>query len=237
MRCEILRRAVRATDVLVLALRQDALRGTSGIQRGLIIMRKVFLDCGMREGDAIAAFLGDTTVGGGRYAKCLGCRADAAEYEFIGFESSDYKSWDRCRCRFYGIRFLGIEKLVWTHDGAVAFATDGDWEGCRVAQMLGQDVSHFVAGPATNLKVKHLPCLDFSKFLFTEFSPDDYIVVKMDIEGAEYDVLDEVIKTRAIEKIRELYVEYHSWGRTFLRSDIEIGLSRCSALHYRCDWP
>ena len=36
------------------------------------------------------------------------------------------------------------------------------------------------------------------------------IVVKMDIEGAEYDVLEDLIKSGFIEKISHLYVEFHS---------------------------
>jgi len=36
------------------------------------------------------------------------------------------------------------------------------------------------------------------------------IVVKMDIEGAEYDALDDLIKSGAIEFVSHLYVEFHS---------------------------
>jgi FkbM family methyltransferase len=43
------------------------------------------------------------------------------------------------------------------------------------------------------------------------FSKDDYIIVKMDIEGAEYDILEHLLKRPdAYNKINELHVEWHS---------------------------
>ena len=41
------------------------------------------------------------------------------------------------------------------------------------------------------------------------FSKDDYIVVKMDIEGSEFSVLDGLIRENMIEYINEIYVEFH----------------------------
>ena len=75
-------------------------------------MRKVFIDCGCREGDAIAAFLGDQTVGWGAYHRCLKPRPDTNEYEIIGFESPDYKHLHSTRNRFSGVQSLPGDTMI-----------------------------------------------------------------------------------------------------------------------------
>jgi hypothetical protein len=41
------------------------------------------------------------------------------------------------------------------------------------------------------------------------FSKEDYIVLKVDIEGAEYEVLEKMFEDGSIEYIDELYIEWH----------------------------
>jgi hypothetical protein len=48
--------------------------------------------------------------------------------------------------------------------------------------------------------------IDFSKFLG---GLEGSIYVKMDIEGAEYEVLRQLIKDGNIKKIKELHIEFH----------------------------
>jgi len=51
-------------------------------------------------------------------------------------------------------------------------------------------------------------CINFSNFLKT-LNEDDYIILKLDVEGAEYDILEHLISEGTINKINELYVEFH----------------------------
>lgn len=51
--------------------------------------------------------------------------------------------------------------------------------------------------------------IDFSLFLKNVATKDDFVVVKMDIEGAEFAVLQSLIDTSAYELIDHLYCEYH----------------------------
>lgn len=199
-------------------------------------MRKLFIDCGTREGDAIAAFLGDRNVGSGDYFRCLRPRIDASDFELIGFESSDYEFLSKTRARFSGKQFTLIEKLVWVYDGFAEFDTDGRSDTCRlveVARTLDGGMLH--NNPSA--KIKSLPCIGFARYITTSFSVSDYLVVKMDIEGAEYDVLDQLIATDGIYLINELYVEYHHLGKTHLRPQIENHLMSRQNIYYRSDWP
>lgn len=51
--------------------------------------------------------------------------------------------------------------------------------------------------------------VDLSSFLVENFTQEDYIVLKLDIEGAEYPVLSKLINTGTIKYINKLYGEWH----------------------------
>ncbi len=51
--------------------------------------------------------------------------------------------------------------------------------------------------------------IDFSEWLALNFSSSDYVIIKMDIEGAEYDVLEKIISDGNQSIINELIVEFH----------------------------
>jgi FkbM family methyltransferase len=54
-----------------------------------------------------------------------------------------------------------------------------------------------------------VPCIDLSNFIKNNFDKKDFIIVKMDIEGAECDTLSKMIDDNTIDYINELYVEWH----------------------------
>ena len=54
-----------------------------------------------------------------------------------------------------------------------------------------------------------VPCFDLSSWLRTSFESDDYIILKLDIEGAEYDVLEKMIADNTIRLVNELWGEWH----------------------------
>lgn len=51
--------------------------------------------------------------------------------------------------------------------------------------------------------------LGLSGFVLEKFSPGDHVVLKCDIEGKEYEVLHDLISTGAIDRIDELFCEWH----------------------------
>lgn len=51
--------------------------------------------------------------------------------------------------------------------------------------------------------------IDFSKWLLDTFTKDDNIILTLDIEGAEYDLLEKMIGDDSLDLIDELYVEFH----------------------------
>ena len=57
--------------------------------------------------------------------------------------------------------------------------------------------------------VFHVPVLRLSTWLKESFNKEDYIYVKMDIEGMEFLLLEDLIKTGCLEYINEMDVEWH----------------------------
>lgn len=51
--------------------------------------------------------------------------------------------------------------------------------------------------------------IDFSKWLLDTFTKDDNIILTLDIEGAEYDLLEKMIGDDSLDLIDELYIEFH----------------------------
>ena len=63
-----------------------------------------------------------------------------------------------------------------------------------------------------NLKDDHyleIPCFDLSTWIADTFSEEDYLILKLDIEGAEYEVLNKLIDDGNISLINELWGEWH----------------------------
>lgn len=54
-----------------------------------------------------------------------------------------------------------------------------------------------------------VPCIDLSAWIIRNTSVDDQIVIKMDIEGGEYQVLPKMIDDGALERVSVLYCEWH----------------------------
>ena len=55
-----------------------------------------------------------------------------------------------------------------------------------------------------------VPAIDFAAWLTKNVKLEDYVVVKMDIEHAEYAVLPRMLATGAACLVDELYLECHS---------------------------
>lgn len=156
--------------------------------------RAVFIDCGSNTG----AVLRDHIVRG-------------HEREFVAFEPQpELRSvGDRLRQEFPQTPLSVFEKAVWTVDGRCPLFLATAWgENYRG----GSTVVPGHVNNAAMVDYDHpflVECIDFSAWLMRTYRPDDRIVVKMDIEGAEYAVLDKMIVDGSIDYVDELIVEFH----------------------------
>ena len=51
--------------------------------------------------------------------------------------------------------------------------------------------------------------VDLSSWIVSNFSREDHIILKMDIEGAEYEILKKMFVDDTIKYINELWIEWH----------------------------
>jgi FkbM family methyltransferase len=108
-------------------------------------------------------------------------------------------------------------KAVWIRDGKIIFnqenhkktqsgsPTDGSSDIDGWASSIDGIGNEYMDEKSEN-KVE-VDCIDFGKFI--KSLPDTQIICKMDIEGAEFDVLRHIINDGSIAKISEIYVEFH----------------------------
>jgi FkbM family methyltransferase len=52
--------------------------------------------------------------------------------------------------------------------------------------------------------------MNFPKWFKRKFQKDDYIIIKLDIEGSEYDILDTMIEDKTLSWVNILFCEFHS---------------------------
>jgi FkbM family methyltransferase len=97
------------------------------------------------------------------------------------------------------------KKAVWIKDGNVRFkraGIDGKSQGGYVEE-IGSDRRY-----SDHYDEIEIECINFIEFI-KQFSDEDNIYIKMDIEFAEYNVLDAMIESGWNKNIKILGVEWH----------------------------
>lgn len=128
-----------------------------------------------------------------------------------------------------------------TRDGDIEMALDGaddayhPNDGSTTVLAIARDLS-----PARRMTV---PCVDLAHYLADRSGPDTRIVLKMDVEGAEYDLLPHLLKSPVMDRIEMVLCEFHwrrfPWpgnvSRLFLTEELirKFGARGCSLLSWR----
>lgn len=93
-------------------------------------------------------------------------------------------------------------KAVWIEDSFIEFYLSTSWsDGSSIYKEKNS------GGVSENILLK-IPCIDLSSFI-NKFNQDDYIILKLDVEGAEYEILNKMINDGTIKRINELHGEFH----------------------------
>lgn len=158
-------------------------------------MRKIFIDCGYNEGQTTKQF-----------RRTLG-----SDFEYFSFEANPYlyESFKDTN------PFSKLEnKAVWVENTILPFYVvtvdrHGNKSTRTGASTLIESKSEWNMGIHKEQEIVNVEAIDFSEFIQTNFQSDDFIVVKLDVEGAEYDILQKLIDTGVINYVNELYVEFH----------------------------
>lgn len=144
-----------------------------------------FIDCGAYKGKLIEQFRANARYGSAYKVYALECNPALSHVHFPGTTE--------------------IRKAAWIFDGELEFFIN-----TKVPRIQGNSV--YRDKTTGHLDKEHpvkVPCFDFSKWLSETFTAEDYVVIKMNIEGAEYDVLEKCIVDGTISLINELHIQWH----------------------------
>ena len=168
-------------------------------------MRKVFIDGGANLGQSAEAF-------------CSG-QSDAEEYEIFCFEPSqdEMNLLKPLRNKLAKLEeqvkeITLINKTIWIEDGEVTFYD----KGTESNSIIFRD--QFINNP--NVKKITVESVNFSKWIQDNFTKDDHIILKLDIEGAEYEVFNQLCEDGIITWFDKIYAEIHGikCGKTYKES-------------------
>lgn len=95
---------------------------------------------------------------------------------------------------------LLLNKAVWVEDTTLTFYYGKNKPGRSGSLILGKK--------DTTRSTTQVTAIDFDKWIKDTFK-NDKIILKMDIEGAEYKVLDHMIKGGSINNLELLFIEWH----------------------------
>jgi FkbM family methyltransferase len=177
-------------------------------------MKNVYLDCGTNLCQGLCQISKNHNIG--------------AEWNVYSFEANPITYNNIDKQKYSHVNF--INKAVWIEECFKDLNTEiwsGELKKDNVHNILNESVTDLAIGGGCNImgdnfnfihsdpknvfKNSHnVECFDFSNFILKNFSKDDFIVVKLDIEGAEYPVLEKMIKDDSLSYINVLYVEWHN---------------------------
>lgn len=178
----------------------------------------IFVDLGAYDGDTVEQFVS--------WGQVFGDISDATVY---AFEPQDFSPrWDSIKERQeqHVKEIIFDQKAAWTDDKGLEFSI---WEESKIGSTVMKEKRNWYAG-----RVVGVPSFDFSKWL-KQFEGEE-IYIKFDVEGAEYPILEKMIKDGTDKLVKLMFIEWHAdkMGQEFRDKQkwIEENLS-CKWLEWR----
>lgn len=174
-------------------------------------MKKIFLDCGSNYGQGYESIHS-------RYNYL---------FETYMFEPNS-KCFEKLKQKYSNINL--INKAVWNSDCSrklnIEYCNvENDFVGGSTNILLDDfvrpiylDDSRIKETPDSNSN--YTECLDLSNFILKNFNKEDFIVMKLDVEGSEFEVLNKMILDNSLSYINELYIEWHYHMRKTTQNSI-----------------
>lgn len=149
-------------------------------------MRKILVSCGSNKGGEFLAFKQSKI-----YSK-----------DFIIFA---FEPEPRCFSHIEDVQkevsnITHIKKAVSTYDGTATWNVGN----LTVSGTLREDKNWGLTGEKVLIET-----LDFVSWFKQNINEDDYVILTVDIEGAEYDVMEKMILDGCISRVNKMYLEFH----------------------------
>jgi len=169
--------------------------------------RLVFIDGGANNGNSYAHFL-DRKNSGNPWA--IPAETQAADFDAFLFEVNPVFDLVLKKKSLQNARLHVFPQTACWHTDTVlpiyldTYAEQMSWWGSSVFEKGNNDYLK-----SKNKKIVNVTAVAMGDWLVATFTEADYVVVKLDIEGAEFVVLDNIIKAGACGVIDQLLVEFH----------------------------
>jgi FkbM family methyltransferase len=100
---------------------------------------------------------------------------------------------------------------AWVKNDTLSFEINGDPGKEDEAKANGRGMGRIrpSAGKKMSGEVRSVPAFDFAEWLKQTVSEQDYVVMKMDVEGTEFDLIPRLFDTGAICLVDEVFLECH----------------------------
>jgi FkbM family methyltransferase len=155
-------------------------------------MKKAFIDLGSYKGDSIEQF-----------KNWIQLIDNPGEYDIFAFEPNP-DLFDTMRKKAGSTkRVIFRPWAATTYDGEIEMAID------KTPTPMGSTVIPSKVAIWDNYPHIKVKCFDFAKWLKSKFKGSDKVIIKMDIEGAEFPVLESMIENDSITIANPLFVEFH----------------------------
>lgn len=146
----------------------------------------IFIDCGGYDGCSAIKFL-----------------LRNPSFEVVSFESNP-ELWDY----YIGLPTRLIKKAVFTHNGTAPFVIDPlDADGSSLIPEKRIDFHGKVKNE--DCPVIEVLCEDLSAFVKDASETHSRVVLKLDVEGAEYAILEKMLAEKTLGLVETLYCEFH----------------------------
>lgn len=149
---------------------------------------KVFLDVGAYDGMSAEFFR--------RY------HPQGKEFKIFSFEC-DRRNIQKLRQRT-DLDVTLIEKAVWTNDGRMAYFYGKDDDGSLYGSKLTGGINH--------QNRYEVDAIDLGRWIRMTLTDDDYIILKLNVEGVEYDIIPHLNTMNLIPWIDRWFVQWH-WDK------------------------
>jgi FkbM family methyltransferase len=169
--------------------------------------RLIFLDVGANWGHSVEEFLsGNIFMGENECYFDFNInklkKINPLDFEVFAFEPMFWiDAWDHIKNKFPDNKIDFIIKAAWIKNGTIL-----------LAEIPESNISS-TTNPDSNIyetaKKVEVECIDLSQWILDNFNPSDFIIMQMNIEGAEYEILKKMISDGSIKYINKLFVEFH----------------------------
>lgn len=146
---------------------------------------KIFIDCGANKGSDLDMFKTN--------------HKDHQSWRMIAFEPNpECVDYMLLNGKLDNVEL--VEKAVWIEDSTMTFNIGSNTK----SSTLRSDKKTHMSNKSITVET-----IDLSNYI-SQFNEEDYIILALDVEGAEYEVLEKMLTEKTIDLVDEIFVEFHT---------------------------